>query len=1300
MSEPALHDTSFDILDHLPQGVFILRQNWTVGFWNHSLEEWTEIPKTTILGRHIGEFYPTLMTPKYSSRLAALFQGGPPATFSSQFHPQFLPYLATNGLPRVQHTTAIAWWNQQEGTWQALIMIQDVTNLHRQVQESERLRNQTIQEIEKHQKTEAALQESETRLTLAVNGINEGIWDWMDVSQDDEWWSPHFYELLGYMPNEIPATLTTFKRLLHPDDHPSTFQALHDHFHTQAPFDIHCRLQTKPGAYRWFRSRGTALRDSQNRPTRMAGSIQDITEQKNAQATLADQNRLLALDAEVGRIINHTQDLQCLLQQCAQAIVDHLYVAFARIWTLNSAQAILELQASAGLYTHVNGPHGRIPVGQFKIGQIASEKKPHLTNTVIGDPRIPEQEWAKREGLIAFAGYPLLNHQEVVGVLALFAKHPLNDMTLDMLKMVGDRITTAIERQQILQAHQALSQRNERILASVGEGIFGLDLKGYTTFVNPAGASMLGYEPHELIGLPMHATIHHTKPDGSPYPRESCPMYAAFKDGIVHHEEDEVLWRKDGTSFPISYSSTPIRDEELNLVGAVVIFTDNTGRKLTDEKIRRSTLNLETINKDLQTARDQALAATRAKSDFLATMSHEIRTPLNAVIGLTEILLETSLNDDQRDMVNTVQHSGEFLLGIINDILDFSKIEAGKLDLEMLDFDIRATLDDIIGLLSERARAKGLELSALVDASTPLEIHGDPGRIRQILVNLIGNAIKFTNSGGVSVYVSANTNGDQELTLHFSVSDTGIGLSAEAQQNLFQSFSQADSTTTRKYGGSGLGLAISKCLVTLMHGEIGVESQAGQGSRFWFTLPVAQPDTPHRFPEPCDSLQGRRLCIIDGQQPIQRLLQHYAETWGMVCQVANDASSGLVLIHNAHSQNQPFDAVIVNYAHSQSESPDNMTLGIAIQQDRRLRDSSFILLAELGQRGEARLAQDSGFAAYLAQPVRYQQLYDCLRMVLGKASTSSESPAPLVTRHTLKESRAHTQYRILLVEDNVVNQKVAVRMLQTMGFRSDIAATGREALEGFRQSVYDLILMDCQMPGMDGFEVTRQIRAWESDRAHSQELEKKEYVSSNASLLTPHRSRIPIIALTANALQGDRDRCLEAGMDDFLAKPVRMEDLKAKFQKWLTPQAAPLDSQDPKRPHGPNPLLSETPAGIVQDPIDRTILDELRELGGEDEPDFLCTLIDQFLDDLPRHLHNMKQAFQQQDSAALTKAAHTCKGSSRYVGALPLSELCRQLETFGREHNFSGIERHLADLHTEISRVRQALQGLRTRTSR
>ncbi|MGD9850566.1 MAG: PAS domain S-box protein [Nitrospirales bacterium] len=1413
MPEPTLHETSFDVLDHLPQGVFILRQDWIVDFWNHSLEEWTAIPKTTILGRPIGDFYPTLITPVYSSRLEALFQGGPPAIFSYQFHPHFLPCLGTNGLPRIQQTVAKALWNQREGTWQALIMIQDVTNLHRQVQESERLRNRTGQEIARHQKTEAALQESEIRLTLAVNGINEGIWDWMDVSQDEEWWSPHFYELLGYTPGEIPANLKTFKRLLHPDDYSNTFQALHDHFHTYAPFDIHCRLQTKPGDFRWFRNRGTVLRDSQSRPTRMAGSIQDITERKktdeqfrlvveaapsgmimidqqgtivlvnqlvtqlfgypreemlghpvemlipggfqpqhpahrtqlltqpqprtigneedlyglrkdrsefpvelglnplvivdetfmlasvvditerkNAQATVAAQNRLLALDAEVGRIINQTQDLPILLQQCTQAIVDHLQAAFARIWTLNSSQSLLELQASAGLYTHLNGPHGRIPVGQFKIGQIASQKKPHLTNKVIGDPRIPEQEWAKQEGLLAFAGYPLLKDQDVVGVLALFAKHPLTDMTLETLKMVGDRITTAIERQQIRQAHHALFQRNERILASVGEGIFGLDLNGYTTFVNPAGASMLGYEPHELIGLLMHTTIHHTKPDGSPYPRETCPMYAAFKDGVVHHKEDEVLWRKDGTSFPISYSSTPIRDDQNHLVGAVVIFTDNTEQIRANEKIRQTTQNLETINKDLQAARDEALAAARAKSDFLATMSHEIRTPLNAVIGLTGLLLNTSLNDDQQDMVNTVQQSGEFLLGIINDILDFSKIEAGKLDLEMVDFDIRATLDDIIGLLSEQAMAKDLELSALIEASTPLEIHGDPGRIRQILVNLISNAIKFTNSGVISVYVSAKHNGDQGLILHFSVSDTGIGLSAEAQLNLFQSFSQADSSTTRKYGGSGLGLAISKRLVTLMHGEIGVESQAGQGSRFWFTLPAACSPRPHRFPEPCNSLQGRRLCIIDGHQPIQRLLQYYAETWGMVCQVANDASAGLDLIHNAHSQNQPFDAVIVNYAISESQGSDKMTLGLAIQQDSHLRNVPFILLAELGKRGEARLTQDSGFVAYLAQPVRYQQLYDCLRMVLDK---TEESSGPLLTPHTPKELRSKTQHRILLVEDNLVNQKVVVRMLQTMGFRSDIATTGREALEVFRQTAYDLILMDCQMPDMDGFEATRQIRAWETDVPQNRELKEEESVSLNSSLLTPQRSRIPIVALTANALQGDRDRCLEAGMDDFLAKPVRMKDLKVKLQIWLTSQTAPLDAQDPKQPHGPNPFSSETPTELVQDPIDQAVWDELRELGGEDEPDFLCTLIDQFLDDLPRHLHNIEQALQQQDSPALTKAAHTCKGSSRYLGAFPLSELCRQLETFGREHKFSGIDRYLSDLHTEISRVRHSLQGLR-----
>jgi signal transduction histidine kinase/DNA-binding response OmpR family regulator len=688
-------------------------------------------------------------------------------------------------------------------------------------------------------------------------------------------------------------------------------------------------------------------------------------------------------------------------------------------------------------------------------------------------------------------------------------------------------------------------------------------------------------------------------------------------------------------------------------------------RESAENQALASRQNLESTNAKLVLARDQALNS--AKANFLASMSHEIRTPLNGVIGMTDLLLSTGLDADQQEMVETVKHSGEFLLTIINDILDFSKIDAGKLDLEVIDFDIRTAVDEVLDILAERASQKNLELIGLIYATTPLQLRGDPGRIRQILFNLIGNAIKFTQEGEIVVVASVIETATNERTLRFAVTDTGIGIAPEAQRTLFEPFTQADSSTTRIFGGTGLGLTICKKLVTLMQGEIGVISEKGQGSTFWFTIPFAHgsKSSPPVFPNA--TLQGRRVCIVESNDTIRFLLQHYAQSWGMICDVAQNGSEGLALLQQHAKGEQSFDIALLDHTLSETIQEDGLSLAKRIRQDSGISHIPLILLTALGKRGEGKLAQHAGFNGYLTKPIRHQQLQRCLQMILGSdqriAPAATSHSSTLITRHTVEEAQAQTQVHILLAEDNVVNQKVAVRMLQKIGYRVDVVENGQEAVEAVGRTSYDLVLMDCQMPEMDGLEATRAIRKAESKKleVRSKEVETDNPETPDSLLLTTHCSRVPIVALTANALSGDREICLEAGMDDFLTKPIRMEQLETMICKWLPhPGASTLENQ---------PITEKIRKNSTTLPpcLDDTTLENLKILGGEDNPEFFLTVIEQFLLDLPRHLEGIKQAVERQDSEALVKTAHACKGSSRTIGATLLAEISYALELSGRE---------------------------------
>jgi PAS domain S-box-containing protein len=755
--------------------------------------------------------------------------------------------------------------------------------------------------------------------------------------------------------------------------------------------------------------------------------------------------------------------------------------------------------------------------------------------------------------------------------------------------------------------------RLQAILDHAEAVIYAKDLEGRYVLVNRRYERLFAVTQETMRG----------RTDYDIFPKEVADAFTA-KDRLVLAEGpqqfEETVQHPDGVHTYVS-TKFPLIGASGRPAAVCGISTDITDRKRAEV--------------DLLRAKETAESATLAKTEFLANMSHELRTPMNAVIGMTALLLDTRLDEEQREYVETIRRSGDALITVISDVLDFSRIESGKLAIEESEFALPQVVEEALDIAAPQAAAKGIDLGYHVDADVPAELFGDAGRIRQVLLNLLSNALKFTDRGEVSVWVRVETGAPEgRVLLAFSVKDTGIGIAPDRLDRLFRSFSQIDPSTTRRFGGSGLGLAISKALCELMGGRIWVESEPGRGSDFQFTISARA--APSRPPESTEVLVGRlfrrRVLVVDGGAASRRILELQARSWAMTPRAAASGAEALEWLRGG----EPFDVAVID-----SRLPDADATALA-RQIRALRPADslpIVLLTSLGQRPRADVAAAFPFAGFLAKPVKPANLLQALYAALNPARGAAIEPPPPAPEAAAPAS----PLRVLVAEDNAVNQRVVVRMIEKLGYRADVAATGLEVLAALERQPYDLVLMDVQMPDMDGLAATREIRR-----------------------RRPDAGRPTILAMTANTRREDEAACLGAGMDGFIAKPVRIEVLR----DALAGAAAR--------------------AGTAVPALDAGAFERLRVLE-RDAPGVLREIVELYLSDTPGRVESLRAAAEQRDGETLASLAHGLKGSSGYIGARELELACSEIERLARAGRMDAARERASALVGAVDRVRDAL---------
>ena len=869
---------------------------------------------------------------------------------------------------------------------------------------------------------------------------------------------------------------------------------------------------------------------------------------------------------------------------------------------------------------------------------------------------VHENENVKRDGelvWVAWTNTPVYDeHQQVCGVLAV-------GLDITELKRTKDQL-------------QSLLDSTRAMLAAMPVGTIVVGRDKIIRNVNRAALQMMGLEEEsELVGQICHNRI---------CPAEDCECPVVDLGQSITSAERTLLGR-DGVRIPVIKSVLPmVLDNEEVLLEA---FVDVTALHQAQAEVRQANLQLEQALLTAQEMAVEAETANRAKGEFLANMSHEIRTPLNGVIGMTELTLGTDLTAEQRGYLNMVKMSGDSLLAVINDILDFSKIEVGRMELELIDFNLRLTLENAVDTLALKAREKGLELMCHIKPDVPNALVGDPGRLRQVIVNLVGNALKFTEVGEVVLLVDLESETEESVVLHFMVADTGIGIPEEKLETVFESFEQVDGSTTRKFGGTGLGLAISRQLVEMMGGTIRAESPnllsepdesntqpsvrpvGGAGSVFHFTanfeLGLSVDRKTSRWEK--QNLAGLKVLIVDDNYTNRVILQEMVRLWGMEPTTVSSGQEALGAFTEGFQVGQPFKLILMDM---QMPDLDGFETARMIKDFPGGEEAKIIALSSTAQRGDVERCRQAGISGYLTKPIKQEELLEAILMTMG---LGPQEKTEVVTRHAVSE--ATESLNILLAEDNPVNQALARRLLETRGHRVTLANNGFEAVAAFQKNLYDLVLMDIQMPEMDGYEATLILKQ----------------IMSEAKAAGNMSSTVPIVAMTAHAMSGDREKCLEAGLDDYVSKPINPEELFRVITRAT-------------RSHQDNQVEDTVPPNQGWDTLHPSTFDlsKVMELVSGDR-DFFQEISGMFLEDLPGYLNSIRDSIARGDAEALNRAAHALKGSVGNFGAAKAHQFAYRFEIMGKEGRMEEAAQHLAELEatfeeltSEMRLVRQAVK--------